>query len=129
LSKAAAVFTNPKPVEGWVGQYDTPDRAVTFESDRHLHFLPLATSAREAIVGAMGPPRSQILTAIGDTVNTCARLESLTKDHDCAVIISRRAAEAADLDMSDRELHRAMVKGRAEPVQFYALKASADLPA
>ena len=26
----------------------------------------------EAIVGAMGPPRSQIITAIGDTVNTCA---------------------------------------------------------
>jgi adenylate cyclase len=82
----------------------------------------------EAIVGAMGPPRSQILTAIGDTVNTCARLESLTKDYDCAVIISRRAAEAAALDMSDRELHCAMVKGRAEPVQFYALKAFADLP-
>ncbi len=30
----------------------------------------------EAIVGAMGPPRSQIVTAIGDTVNTCARLEA-----------------------------------------------------
>jgi adenylate cyclase len=82
----------------------------------------------EAIVGAMGPPRSQIITAIGDTVNTCARLESLTKDYDCSVIISRRAAEAAGLDVSDRELHRAPVKGRAEPVQFYALKTLADLP-
>jgi adenylate cyclase len=81
----------------------------------------------EAIVGAMGPPRSQIMTAIGDTVNICARLESLTKDYDCAVIISRRAAQAAALDMSDGELHCAMVKGRAEPVQFYALKAFADL--
>ena len=38
----------------------------------------------EAIVGAMGPPRSQIITAIGDTVNTCARLESLTKDYGCS---------------------------------------------
>ena len=28
----------------------------------------------------MGPPRSQIITAIGDAV-TCARLESLTKDY------------------------------------------------
>src|SRR5215831_2556156 len=28
----------------------------------------------EAIVGAMGPPRSQVITAIGDAVNTCARL-------------------------------------------------------
>ena len=36
----------------------------------------------EAIVGALGPPQSQIVTAIGDTVNTCARLESLTKDFD-----------------------------------------------
>ena len=33
----------------------------------------------EAIVGALGPPGSQIVTAIGDTVNTTARLESLTR--------------------------------------------------
>ncbi len=82
----------------------------------------------EAIVGAMGPPRSRIITAIGDTVNTCALLESLTKDYDCVAIVSRRAAEAAGLDVSDRELHDAPLKGRAEPVQFYALKTLADLP-
>ncbi len=82
----------------------------------------------EAIVGTMGPPRSQIITAIGDTVNTCARLESLTKDYDALVIISRRAAEAAGLDLKNSELHEAPVKGRMEPVQFYALKTLADLP-
>jgi adenylate cyclase len=82
----------------------------------------------EAIVGAMGPPRSQIITAIGDTVNTCARLESLTKEFDCLAVISRRAAEVAGLDVTGRELHRASVKGRTEPVQFYALKTMADLP-
>jgi putative spermidine/putrescine transport system substrate-binding protein len=43
----------------------------------------------EAIVGAMGPPRSMIITAIGDTVNTTARLESLTKEYGCPLIISR----------------------------------------
>lgn len=82
----------------------------------------------EAIVGAMGPPRSQIITAIGDTVNTCARLESLTKEYDGLVIISRPAAEAAGLDLTSRELHQAPVKGRVEPVQFYVLKTLADLP-
>jgi len=81
----------------------------------------------EAIVGAMGPPRSQIVTAIGDTVNTCARLESLTKDYDCAVIVSRQAADAAGLKLDGHELHQAPVKGRREPVQFYALRALADL--
>ncbi len=81
----------------------------------------------EAIVGAMGPPRSQIITAIGDTVNTCARLESLTKQYGCAVIVSRPAAEAAGLRLVGRELHEAPVKGRNEPVQFYALQTLADL--
>jgi adenylate cyclase len=80
----------------------------------------------EAIVGAMGPPRSQIITAIGDTVNTCARLESLTKEYDGLVIISRQAAEAAGLDLTGRELHEAPVKGRIEPVRFYVLKTLAD---
>ena len=82
----------------------------------------------EAIVGAMGPPRSQIITAIGDTVNTCARLESLTKDYECVVVVSRPAAEAGGFKFEGFELHEAPVKGRMEPVQFYALPTLADLP-
>ncbi|MGA7958810.1 MAG: adenylate/guanylate cyclase domain-containing protein, partial [Xanthobacteraceae bacterium] len=82
----------------------------------------------EAIVGAMGPPRSQIITAIGDTVNTCARLESLTKDYGCAVIISRQAAEAAGIRLVGHELHQAPVKGRMQPVEFYTLATLADVP-
>jgi adenylate cyclase len=81
----------------------------------------------EAIVGAMGPPRSQIITAIGDTVNTCARLESLTKDYDCAVILSRQAAEAAGVTLAGHQRHQAPVKGRVEPVEFYALQSLADV--
>ena len=81
----------------------------------------------EAIVGTMGPPKSQIVTAIGDTVNTCARLESLTKDYDCPVIVSRQAAEAAGLDIAGRELLEVPVKGRVAKVEFYALRTAADL--
>jgi adenylate cyclase len=81
----------------------------------------------EAIVGAMGPPRSQIITAIGDTVNTCARLESLSKDYGCAVIISRQAAEAAGVRLVGHALHQAPVKGRMQPVEFYALATLADV--
>ena len=77
----------------------------------------------EAIVGALGPPGSQIVTAIGDTVNTTARLESLTKEYDCTLILSRKAARAAGLELDGYTLHQAPVKGRAETVEFYALKA------
>jgi len=77
----------------------------------------------EAIVGAMGPPGSQIITAIGDTVNTTARLEGLTKDYDCALILSQAAAQAAGLKLADHDLHHATVKGRTRSVAFYALNA------
>jgi adenylate cyclase len=81
----------------------------------------------EAIVGAMGPPASQIISAIGETANACSRLESLTKEHDCRVIVSRRAAETAGLDVRNHELHRAPVHGLAQPVEFYTLNSLADL--
>ena len=83
----------------------------------------------EAIVGAMGPPRSQIITAIGDTVNTCARLESLTKEFNCVMIVSRPAAEAGGLDITGCDLHQAPVKGRMEPVEFYTLHWPSGTPA
>jgi len=83
----------------------------------------------EAIVGAMGPPRSQIITAIGDTVNTCARLESLTKEFNCVMIVSRPAAEAGGLDITGCDLRQAPVKGRMEPVEFYTLHWPSSMPA
>lgn len=76
----------------------------------------------EAIVGMMGPPSSMITSAIGDTVNTAARLESLTKEYQCSLVISQRAAEVAGLDVRGQTLHDAPVKGRAQTVQFYALR-------
>ena len=75
----------------------------------------------EAIVGPLGPPGSKILTAIGDTVNTAARLEKLSKTHSGALIISRRAAEAAEMDLACQRLHVAVLTGRTEPVEYYAL--------
>jgi adenylate cyclase len=81
----------------------------------------------EAVVGAMGPPTAQVISAIGEMVSTCARLESLTKKYNCRVIISRRAAEAAGLAVKDRKLHRASVSGLSQPVEFYALDSLADL--
>jgi adenylate cyclase len=81
----------------------------------------------EAVVGAMGPPTAQVISAVGDMVNTCARLESLTKEYNCRVIISRRAAEAAGLNVKHRKLHRASVRGLSQPVEFYTVDSLADL--
>lgn len=75
----------------------------------------------DAIVGPLGPPGSQILTAIGDTINIAARIEGLSKAHEDAIIISRRAAESAELDLGPEHLHTALLAGRSEPIEYYTL--------
>jgi class 3 adenylate cyclase len=78
-------------------------------------------TARFALVGTMGPPGSQVISTIGETVNVCARLESLTKEYDCAVVVSRRAAEMAGLAVKGRRLHQVTVN-QTQTVEFYALR-------
>ena len=75
----------------------------------------------------MGPPKSQIITAIGDTVNTCARLESLTKefDSDHRVAPGRRGGGPRYASLT---LHEVPVKGRVAKVEFYALETVPELP-
>jgi adenylate cyclase len=74
----------------------------------------------EAIVGTMGPPGAQIISAIGDTINTAARLEGLTKEHNCPLILSAAAAEAGGLAFPGVPRHHVVVKGRVESVEFLA---------
>ena len=68
----------------------------------------------EAIVGRMGPPNSQIISAIGDTVNTTARLEALTKEHGKPVVVSRALAEIAGISIDEREIRDVPIRGRSE---------------
>ncbi|MGB6966114.1 MAG: hypothetical protein WBD90_16825 [Xanthobacteraceae bacterium] len=43
------------------------------------------------------------------------------------MVVSRQAAEAAGVKLDGCELHQAPVKGRNEPVQFYALQSLAEV--
>jgi adenylate cyclase len=49
----------------------------------------------EAIVGRMGPPKTPILSAIGDSVNTTARLESATRELGVPLVVSVETLHAA----------------------------------
>jgi adenylate cyclase len=82
----------------------------------------------EAIVGTMGPPRTPILSAIGDSINIAARLEAMTKDLGCMRVASAAAVEAARLDLSDTPTHETAVRGRDEPITVYAINDPADVP-
>ncbi|MEO1200670.1 MAG: adenylate/guanylate cyclase domain-containing protein [Pseudomonadota bacterium] len=73
------------------------------------------------IVGEMGPPEARLVSAIGDTVNTTARLESLSKDLGQAIIVSTETLEAANLPVGGASRHLVDVRGRTEPLAVHAL--------
>jgi adenylate cyclase len=72
----------------------------------------------EAIVGNIGSSKRLEYTAIGDTVNAAARLESLTKELGWTIVASKSTIEAAPGVVTGRKEIR-MVKGRQELVEVF----------
>ncbi|MEH6474014.1 MAG: adenylate/guanylate cyclase domain-containing protein, partial [Halopseudomonas sp.] len=68
----------------------------------------------EAIVGTMGPPEAPILSAIGDTINTAARLESATKKYDVSLILSQETANQSGVLLSQLETAQINIRGRSQ---------------
>ncbi len=66
-----------------------------------------------AIVGRMGYGEGAQLTAVGDTVNVAARLEQLTKEYGCVLVMSEEVAARAELDVSALPRHELTVRNRA----------------
>ena len=51
----------------------------------------------EVIIGDIGSPGHIVFTALGDPVNVTARLQDMTKAHNCEVILSDEVRERAGL--------------------------------
>lgn len=69
-----------------------------------------------AIVGVLGHGQASGLTAIGDTVNTASRLESLSKDFGAQLLASQAVFDRAGMQGSPGEPHAVAVRGRSEPL-------------
>ena len=79
-----------------------------------------------AIVGNIGSPQRMDYTAIGDTVNLAARLESATKDHDVSILLSEQTHAGLRNRFKSAYKDTIRVKGRGEPVSVYTIEGLCD---
>jgi adenylate cyclase len=68
-----------------------------------------------AIVGRMGPPRNPIISALGDTVNTAARVESFSKEIGEPIVVSEQSLHAAGLG-AGIPITEVQLRGRTAPL-------------
>jgi adenylate cyclase len=64
------------------------------------------------ILGEMGYGTARSFTAIGDPVNTTARLEQIAKDNNVELVVSREVETLAGIDLGDHPLEFVPVRGR-----------------
>ncbi len=77
----------------------------------------------DVVLGAIGLPERSDFTAIGDTVNTASRMESLTKEFGVDAVLSGvTAGHLTDAVGGLRPLGEAQVRGRTAPVDVFTLR-------
>ena len=85
--------------------------------------------AGNVILGELGYRDRFVLTAIGDSVHVAARLQELTKDHGCQLVVSDIVAATAGVEMSGFPVREVNVRGRAEPLAVRIVSAMNELVA
>jgi adenylate cyclase len=102
------------------------NRSLAADLEQPLR-IGIGIHAGVAIVGTMGPPEAPIYSAIGDMVNTAARLENMTKAYNCVLVISAEALTQAGIDPRDSASHQVRVRGKNERIAVYAVNDPREL--
>lgn len=73
----------------------------------------------EVVVGNIGSPERMEYTAIGDAVNTCQRVESLTRQLDAGILITEQVYREVRGLIRVRAFDPVSVKGKREPLRIF----------
>jgi adenylate cyclase len=93
----------------------------------HPITIGIGIHAGTVIFGEIGYRDNFVVTAIGDTVHVAARLQDLTKEYSCEVLVSDVVARTAELDLSAFPMHTVQVRGREAQLDVWLIKTARDL--
>ncbi len=95
--------------------------AQKIQEDMQVADMPLkigiGVNTGEAVIGNMGSDTRFDYSAIGDCVNTAARLESATKDVGVNILIGENTAKNCDFEL--KSLKSIKVKGKSKYLKIY----------
>lgn len=132
-----AVFGAPLPLtenHAWMAirsALDMRQRLDEFNRHRIIENQPkirigIGVSSGEVVSGNIGSQKRMDYTVIGDGVNLSARLESLTKEYGCDIILSEYTYNLCADRVWVRELDKIRVKGKNKAVSIYELLETKD---
>ncbi|HBK78914.1 MAG TPA: adenylate/guanylate cyclase domain-containing protein [Nitrospinae bacterium] len=103
------------------------NQTLSSELDEPLR-LGIGIHAGHAIVGEMGYGRASHVTAIGDTVNTASRLESMNKELQSQLVVSADVGKYAGVNLSGFPSQDIDVRGRRDAVHIHVIADAKELP-
>ncbi|MBW4653250.1 MAG: GAF domain-containing protein [Kaiparowitsia implicata GSE-PSE-MK54-09C] len=133
-----AVFGAPLPVPNHAAMavksaLDMRRRLAVFNEQRRVAMQPLirigiGISSGEVVSGNIGSQKRMDYTVIGNGVDISARLEGVTKEYGCDIILSEFTYALCRDQVWVRELDRIQVKGKTQPVEIYELLGDRTIP-
>jgi adenylate cyclase len=112
---------------------DMRERLAEFNQRRIIQAQPeihigIGISSGEVVSGNIGSQKRMDYTVIGDGVNLSSRLEGVTKEYGCDIILSEFTYHMCSHRIWVRELDRIRVKGKHQAVNIYELIADRSTP-
>ena len=113
--------------KGMAERMQSLNRALVHDISEPLR-IGIGIHTGPAIVGEMGYGTAISITAVGNSVNTASRIESLTKTFTCELVVSEAVVLRSGIDLGAAPRHEIEIRGRVERLVVRTFASACDLP-